>query len=166
MAAKNNSISLIVKELEAQEKDLQSQLDKISKAKALLTDSEAPVAKRRGRPARKGAKRGPKKGSKRGPKAGAKTLSKSVAKPTAKKGRPAVKRGRKKGRVTYIDNIKEVLTNAGGSMSPNDILKRLFDKDPSKDFKTFSRNIYPVFSRSYKNKSLLKKGGKIHLPKK
>ncbi len=144
--ANSDSIGSIIKELEIQEKELQAQLDKISKAKALLMDRDTP-APRRGRPAQSETrgKPGRKPGRKPGPRKGA-------------------KRGRKKGGITYLDNIREVLLSSKKPMSPNEVLKQLFDKDPSKDFKAFSKNIYPVFSRSYKNKSLIKKGGKIHLP--
>ena len=140
--AQSDSIGSIIKELEIQEKELQAQLDKISKAKALLMGGDTP-APRRGRPAKAVSKGKP--GRKPGPRKGA-------------------KRGRKKGGITYLDNIREVLLSSKKPMSPNEVLKQLFDKDPSKDFKAFSKNIYPVFSRSYKNKSLIKKGGKIQLP--
>ncbi len=209
MAKGNDSINLVIKELEAQEKELQAQLDKISQAKALLVGDSAPSSgrgrpagrKKPGRPASKkrpgrpAAKKGPgrpaakkspgrpaakkspgrpaaKKGpgrpaAKKGP--GRPAAKKGPGRPAAKKaGRPAAKKAGRpagKGRATYLDKIKAALIANGKPMSPNEIIDKLFADDPSKDLKAFGKNIYPVFSRSYKNKSLKKKAGKIQVPK-
>ncbi len=169
MASINDSISAAIQHLEHQEKNLKAQLDKIAKAKALLigesvTDSPSKPAKRRGR------KPGPKKGT---AKSAGRPAKKSVGRPAKKSpGRPPASAsklkagaGRKKGRVTYLDKIKDLLKSTNKPMSPNEIIDQLFANDPSKDLKAFGKNIYPVFSRSYKNKALVKKNGKIQVPK-
>jgi len=148
MISLNQIVSNNLEMLKSQEAELLKSLRFVQKAKELFqahwgTESTSP--KRKGRPA----------GTRNTPKVAAAPKSK-----TRGRGKSSLKR------VSHLTNILEILKQNGKPMTSNEVIGTLFKKQSAdKNLNHFRLLIYPVLTKAYRSKTLVRKDGKIYLKK-
>jgi hypothetical protein len=148
MISLNQIVSNNLEMLKSQEAELLQSLKFVQKAKQLFQahwGTETSTAKRRGRPSSK----------KNTPKVSA--APKSKLRKTSKDGAK---------RVSHLTNILEILKQNGKPMSSAELISVLFKKqNADKNLNHFRLLIYPVLTKAYQSKTLIRKGGKISIKK-
>ena len=148
MISLNQIVSNNLEMLKSQEAELLKSLSFVQKAKQLFQahwGTEGTRLKKRGRPSRSGNT----------PKVAAAPNSK-----TRKSTKPAAKR------VSHLTHIIEILKQNRKPMSSGELIATLFKRhSEDKDLSHFRLLIYPVLTKAYRSKVLVRKGGKISVKK-
>lgn len=148
MISLNQIVSNNLEMLKSQEAELLKSLRFVQKAKELFQahwGTEPSTQKRRGRPS----------GSGNTPKVAAAPKSKLRG-----RGKTRAKR------VSHLTSILEILKQNGKPMTSAEVIGTLFKRQSAdKNLNHFRLLIYPVLTKAYRTKKLVRKDGKIYLKK-